>query len=580
MYMAAPKPDLRDVERSLRSLQLPVDPTLEHKAPKVANAQLNEQGVPTSEQPDTVASDLREWETRGRPPLRLKLLVEAILKECAGVDGDALAAGYFGAHKDLTERCELDFNAAKTLLSASRLVIHLITNERMSCAQAARVLSAPMRGSAYNWEQVRSLATRLGVAEPTLSADATQEVYVRDRDEEVTRFADSTPELELELLLDASRVLGFSNDAQSAFSRLLQPNFDAALMTLLHFVLTVCELYDHPPAVVYEFKPRGEAMKSLQARNPLYAARGSAALNVAKAAVALDDRWAWGRKGNRRGDALALVAIFQGLEQMHYPARRELASWLRQWIVRMHARNSGNERWLDGVSAGSDAIQLIEALAAQPTHTSGTIEQRVVDALTVVLHPHEEWVSRGRKDSVCATNTSRKKMGDCEYVRRSHTSIAAYEAHAGIVTDAYIDEHAASLEKVINARSEDLEARAPVEAWNILVTFVAHQSRASRQFEEKHIGDFVVGFEVVDYAEMLERVQSRLDSLDDGLSQFVGAVNDNVVGPLNEIWTPQSTRDCVTNRLDKYVADHRDRVATAAELIMQQHAVALQRLGK
>lgn len=78
---------------------------------------------------------------------------------------------------------------------------------------------------------------------------------------------------------------------------------------------------------------------------------------------------------------------------------------------------------------------------------------------------------------------------------------------------------------------------------------MAHQSRASRQFEEKHIGDFVVGFEVVDYAEMLERVQSRLDFLSDGLSQFVGAVNDNVVGPLNEIWTPQSIRDCVAERL-------------------------------
>lgn len=549
--MAASKPDLRDVERSLRSLQLPVDPSLERKAPELANTQLNEQGVPTSEQPHAVASDVREWATRGRPPRRLKLLVEAILQECAGVDGDAIAAGYFDAHKDLTERCELDFNAAKTLLGASRLVIHLITNERMSCAQAARVLSAPMRGFAYNWEQVRSLATRLGVAEPTLSADDTRKVYVRDRDEEVTRFADSTPAVELELLLDASYALGFSTDPRAVFSRLLQPSFDAALMTLLHFVLTVCELYDHPPSVVYEFKPRGEALKSLQARNPFYAARGSAALNVAKAAVALDERWAWGRRGSRRGDALALVAIFQGLEQMHYPARRELASLLRQWIVRMHARHSGNEKWLDGVSTGGDAIQLIEALAAQPTRTSGTIEQRIVDALTFVLHPDEEWVSRGRKDSVFASNTSRRKMGDCEYVRRSHTSISAYEAHAGTVTDAYIAEHAASLENVINARSEDLEARAPVEAWNILITFVAHQSRASRKFEEKNIGDFVVGFEVVDYAEMLERVQSRLDSLDDGLSQFVGAVNDNLVGPLNEIWTPQSIRDCVFKRLDE-----------------------------
>ena len=154
-----------------------------------------------------------------------------------------------------------------------------------------------------------------------------------------------------------------------------------------------------------------------------------------------------------------------------------------------------------------------------------------------------------------ASNTSRKKLGDCEFVNRNHTSIEAYEAHAGVVTDSYIDEHAASLEQVLDARSEDFEARAPIEAWNIRVTFVAHQSRVTSQLDEKSIGDFLIGFAVVDYLELFERVLLKLDSVDDGPSQFVGAVNDNIVGPLNELWTPQAVRDRVSRLLAEHVSN-------------------------
>ena len=552
--MAAPDPDLQDIERSLRSLQLPLDPTAEHALPGIAHALLNELGIPTSEQPAAIASDVREWVAEARPPSRLKRLVEAILQQCAGTAGEALADGYFDAHSDLTDRCELDFGAAQNLLSSARLVVHLIISERMSCAQAARVLSAPMRGVSYNWNQVQSVATRLGITAPALDAATAGAVFDRDCGEEIARFADSTPEVELELLLDASRMLGFGGDARSAFGRILRPDFDAALMTLLHFVLTVCEHYDHPPSAVYEFNPRGRALKYLQAQNPLYAARGSAALNVAKAAVELDDRWAWGRKGERRGDALALVAIFRGLEQMHYPARRELASWLRQWIVRMHARHGGTHRWLPGVSTGTGALHLLESLAARPTRTYGTIEQRVVDALSLVLHPEEEWNSRGRKDSVFASNTSRRKMGDCEYVSRRRANIVTYEAHAGDLTDSYVDEHCQSLSQVVDARREDLEARAEAHAWDIRVVFVAHQVRTTNKRRHVDVGDFLVEFEMTDYAAVLERVREEVDSRDDGDSELAGAVNDSVIGPLNEAWIPQAIRDRVLNDPDAGLA--------------------------
>lgn len=541
--MAASKSDLRDLNRAVRSLLLPIHPDWEGKVPELANTQLNALGVPTSEQPNAVARFVNEWENVGYPPREFRQLVETILKKCGGERGDALASGYFEAHKYLTERCELNFNAARTLLSASRLVIHLITKERMSCSQTARVLSAPLHGYTYNWEHVNALATKLRLPRPKLDASTATQVYNYDREEQSSRFADSNPKVELELVLGAASQLGFNSEARHSISRVMKPNFDPALMTLLHFLLTVCERYDHPPSVVYEFKPRGQALKFLQKQNLLYAAKESAALNVAKAATELNEHWAWGRTGPRRGDALALVFIFRGLEQMHYPARRELASWIRQWIVRMFARERGKFQWFKGVSKGEDAIALVKALMAQPTHSAGTIEQRLVDALTAVLHPDKEWSSRGRKDSVFASNTSRRKMGDCEYVSRNHTSIKAYEAHAGDITETYIDEHMATLSRVLNARSKDLEARGPAEAWNIEVTFIAHRFKGTKTKGERCISDFVVEFTIVDYGEMLERVQLKLDECEDGQAEIVGAVNDNIVGPLNEIWTPQSIRD-------------------------------------
>ena len=383
--------ELGDLARALRSLQLPLDPEAEHTASALAHDTLAGAGIPTAEQADAVAADAAAWEQSGQPPRRLKQLIEAVLHECAGTEGAAVAAGYFRAHRHLRERGELDFGAASKLLSAARLIVHLLRSERMSCAQAARVLSAPFQDLTYNWEQIRSLASRLEVPIPELSPEDVQRTFDRDRVEHVGRFADSTAEVELALLVEAAQRLGFPGDALALLERVGGPAFDAAVMVLLHFMLTVCEFYDHPLTVMYEFRPRGTAFDLLQKTSQSYAARGNAALNIAKSAVALDAGWAWGRERRIRGDALVLVGLLTGMEEMHYPARRELASWLRQWIVRIQERDRVEPRFLDWLDADDRAFRLAEALAQQPTTTYGAVEQRLVDAVTSFLHPQDSW---------------------------------------------------------------------------------------------------------------------------------------------------------------------------------------------
>ena len=256
----------------------------------------------------------------------------------------------------------------------------------MSCAQAARVLSAPFQDLTYNWEQIRSLASRLEVPIPELSPEDVQSTFDRDRVEHVGRFADSTAEVELALLVGSRTATRLPwRRGPALLERLGGPAFDAAVMVLLHLHADGVRVSTTTPlTVMYEFRPRGTAFDLLQKTSQSYAARGNAALNIAKSAVALDAGWAWGRERRIRGDALVLVGLLTGMEEMHYPARRELASWLRQWIVRIQERDRVEPRFLDWLDADNSAFRRAEALAQQPTTTYGAVEQRLVDAVTLI----------------------------------------------------------------------------------------------------------------------------------------------------------------------------------------------------
>lgn len=548
--MSDQRREFGDLARALRSLQLPLDPESEVAASALAHDALDRAGISAAEQAEVVAADATAWEQDGRPPRKFKRLIETILHECGGSEGAALARGYFNAHRDLIERSELDFGASSKLLSAARLILHLLLRERMSCAQAARVLSAPFQDLTYNWEQIRSLASRLDVRVPELAPEDIQHLLDHDRREHVGRFADSTAEIELALVAEAAERLGFADDAATLLSRLGGPEFDSAVMVLLHFMLNVCEFYDHPLTVMYEFKPRGAAFDLLQRTSQNYAARGNAALNIAKSAVALDAGWAWGRERRIRGDALVLVGLLTGMEEMHYPARRELASWLRQWIVRMQERDRVEPRPLDWVDADGSALELTQILAQQPTATYGTVEQRLVDALSAFLHPQDSWSSRGRRDSVFASNLSRRKMGDCEYINRERPVIIAYEAHAGVLTHAYVESHISSLKQVVEIRQDDLEVSARAADWNIRVVFVAHQVKTSSQAQQVFVDDFSIDIEMIDYQALLTRVQLRIDAQPDRIRQLSIVVNSDIIGALNESWIPQGIRDRVEELIE------------------------------
>ena len=526
----------------------------ESRAATIAAEALAERGVPESEHVATLEADAKEWEDSGDCPERLAHAIKRVVAECAGGIGEKLSGRYLGAHTQLTRHGELGAGDARHLLSSARLVAHLLEGERMSCAQTARVLSAPFGETRYTWPQIRILCEALHISEPEVTPAEAEQIFDSDSLEQTSRFADSTDDVEHEQLVKHAGDLGFYGDEELVLSRFTSEDFDPAMRVIAHFMLTVCEYYDHPPSVAYEFKPRGRACRFLQDQHPTYREMGAAILNVAKGAQSLDDNWAWGRMEDRRSDALALSALFMGLEQMPYHARRELATWLRQWIVRTYERAVVERIPLDLVESSDQALSLVEALIANETHTAGVIEQRVVDALTTVLHPHSTWHSRGLGDAVNAANLPRNKMGDCEYLRPGPPpSIVAYEAHAGTPNALYLQSHQRSLNRVIEQRSADLEALAKPNDWKIRVRFVAHMQPRGPFIEDRVVFGYQVCTEAITYEQLLESVHNEAQQSSGAV--LVEKVNEHLIEPLNmPAWaspriveTSSMRRRCVTS---------------------------------
>ena len=94
---------------------------------------------------------------------------------------------------------------------------------------------------------------------------------------------------------------------------------------------------------------------------------------------------------------------------------------------------------------------------------------------------HDGWRSHGLGDSVNASNVSRRKLGDCEFQNASAADGSmAYEAHAGNLSQVYVDGHAQTLRRVLPLRIEEWERIAGVQEWNIEIIL----SRFLRRFRE------------------------------------------------------------------------------------------------
>jgi hypothetical protein len=177
---------------------------------------------------------------------------------------------------------------------------------------------------------------------------------------------------------------------------------------------------------------------------------------------------------------------------------------------------------------------LVDAVVADETRTAGILEQRLVDAVSLTRHAeHEGWRSHGIGDSVNASNVSRRKLGDCEFQNAAERRVVAYEAHAGNLSQVYVDAHAQTLRRVLPMRIEEWERIADLADWKVELVFVAQSfSCLPTDLDVEGVG---VAVRFLEYSGFLASAPEP------------GAMTDlfatHVNARLNERRTPQRVRD-------------------------------------
>lgn len=534
------EPDISSIREAVRELLLPVAPQREDSVLLAVRGVLQQEGVDDVDGPEYIRLELDRCRQADSIDGPLKSMVESAL--AAGDDrfGALLSARYVDVHDRLRgEEFSLNFLEASALLSHGRVIALLASEESMSAAQIARVLEARDRRAVFGWRPVQKVLERLGLA-PSVSVSQVQELYGRDEVQEEAFLADADAVVSRALLGSVADQLGFADDLPSLLRELYREGGATfwPYLQILHYQCVIVEFYDHPASVLYEFKPRGNAATwifdrwvavGVPTQNPV--------LNNAKATDKLDLGWASSRQP-RNGDpaaARALVRLVEGLGDLGFLARRELAAWLRRWLLRVIRLSTPVMHPLPERPTATEIERVLQRLSAGESATAGVVEQRLVDALTAAMHADRNtWRERGLGDSVNASNLSRKKLGDCEFQDAASRRVVAYEAHGGRLTPIYVEGHIRSLRRGMSLRVEEWEGIADRSEWQLETVFLAHDFVGDPP-PRTVIEGVPVTIKFESYSDFVARAPDAAALLD----QF----EQHVHGPLNSSRTPDRVRE-------------------------------------
>jgi hypothetical protein len=522
------------IRQSLRVLRLPYLATGEALAARTYTRFLRARGINYADSLAWTRLKLGTWSDSGVPPPDLRGAVRSVLAAVDPDSGLALGAAYFGLHQRLKAQFSFTHSEAIAFLSQLKLSEQLVERHRFSAARLTRVLIELDMRVRFSRQNVALALQQIGKA-PQLELDQVQALAERDSNERTSLFADADLIAGAGILQSAALDLGFTGNLGEQLLILAPAPSSGdgiAYIQMLHYQCIILEFHDHSVLDLYEFSPRGEAAIWLFEQYP--AALANAAnpfLNNAKSVGTMDRSWVESKKVSERPGATALFNILSGMDAMDYAARRELAMTIRAWIVLFLRLSASIATPLPAALSIQEVNRLIARLRLGNTGTLGIVEQRLLDAVSRSAHPLLR--SRGLGDSINATNISRRKLGDCDYQDVEQRRIFAYEAHGGVLTDTYVEEHIRTLRKVVPYRKSELESIADIQVWQATVTFVAHQVVAAVP-NEITIDGLRVAFIAITFAELF-----------DGLTvtnELIVHFNQVFLPPLRERRTPDFVR--------------------------------------
>ncbi|WP_401730203.1 thioredoxin domain-containing protein [Stenotrophomonas muris] len=540
-----------DERSAFRTLQLPCRHTSEDQCVAKLSELVKQEAGPNTSSSAWVEVELAAWDATGAASASLKRACYELFKVAEKFEPEscrqyykAFAGKYFDAHAALLNSSGQTFTEARATLEQASLIIELAIEGQLSAARIARMMSQN-ESKALISRQVIAEVLRFSSAQPRISLAQIQSIFDLDSKEEVAAFKDASFEVAVEELSSISaRYLDGSSLFQAL--RVLSPRFGdggklvsdfTPYLQMLHYQCSICEFYDHYVNDLYEFSPRGQAANWLFDKYPMSIASASNPfLNNAKSVEVIDESWVRSKKNAETPGARALLAVLGALDRVNFLARRELARWIRMWIHRILKSAQYKCVAFPEAITFRQFVLLAEYVAMGNTKTYGIVEQRFVDALAAISNASLR--PRGLGDAVNASNVSRKKFGDCEFVDNTKYSIMAYEAHGGGLSDIYVKQHILSLVKTVPHRVDELEMVADMEQWNAKVTFIAH--------DLGNVGAMLATVEGLKFEiEMTTFVDFSKKIFDYSPEEVEVAFNNHFIRAINSRWTPESVRGSV-----------------------------------
>ena len=539
----------REEQQFFRQLLLPIRFTEEHQCGVVCTAFFDSNNIAEHERSDWLALQLGAWEDSVTylPSDALKSLIGEILVAGAGCYGNLLKELYWRCYYNLRAEYFFTHSEARAFLSHALLILDLAVSERLSAAQIAKLLSQRDIRVRFSRQNIADFLKILKQA-PIILIEKVQSVTEQDVVDSSSFFADADAESAAFFVHEKALELGCSEGVYEDLSALFSleaPERYIPYIQILHYQCCIAEYYDHALTDLYEFAPRGNAALWLfDQYPPNLVSAGNPFLNNAKGVEQVSPSWVRSKKtAEQRAGASALLNLLCNLETMGFAARRELGRYLRLWTWRIMQLAQPVLNCLPERLNQEDWNKIFLRIAQGNTETFGVLEQRLVDALAVLKYPLSQgWRARGVRSSVNATNISQKKLGDCDFQHPSEHKIVAFEAHGGVLSRIYIEEHLRTLKKIIPARLEELSGIADIDKWSATICFVAHSILTDVTEYKIEMHGLTINTKYISYSDMISNSPKNKETFK--------VYNDIILNTLNVSRTPKKIRDAVLSMLN------------------------------
>lgn len=458
---------------------LPLDEEEMSTAIPVVLAGLQNAGLTEDEARLKLESVFESWIEKDGAASALPLEIRPLLNSASWAG--RLSKPAHSAYVEVIRKIEGKYTSTRrdAVVLLTRLPLILLLAERFSNSPAriARLLGSADALNPVSWRAVQAILIHFGIRNE-LDQTQVSSILVEDKTMSAEEFGDADSATAVELISSRAKAFGLGREFEVSLSRLLAPSATEPFfpyLQILLFVTVVDHFYDHPSEYIYTFKPRGAVANLIfGCFPPELAPGGNPMLNNFKAVNRITHDWAESRDENRE-QAESLVEIVLGLSSLSYPARKQLSGVIRRGILRVTELKTPTGIIVPDVRNMDEVGRFLENVAATPTGTRGIIEQRVTDFFGAIRHHDAAWRSRGLGDPVNASNTASRKLGDCDFQNPVTHRCHAFEAHAGKLTNLYLDEHSRTLRLNLPARILEWDSISEIENWSMEVTFIAHE---------------------------------------------------------------------------------------------------------